>query len=123
IQRLNKKIETIEGENLQNFQLVETLEESLNDTEKNLQIARQELQVLQHEKLDLVNQVKNLKSQLEDATIQFERTRSSVQQEKAAIEAVLDKERRAKQSAERAKLLLESQMEQLMAKGRSKFMC
>ncbi|CAG8564309.1 31971_t:CDS:2 [Gigaspora margarita] len=123
IQRLNKRIETIEGENLQNCQLVETLEESLNDTEKNLQIARQELQVLQHEKLDLVNQVKNLKSQLEDATIQFERTRSSVQQEKAAIEAVLDKERRAKQSAERAKLLLESQMEQLMAKGRSKFMC
>ncbi|CAG8698268.1 15546_t:CDS:2, partial [Dentiscutata erythropus] len=47
IQRLNKRIAKIEGENVQNQQLVETLESTLNENEINLNLAKQELAIIQ----------------------------------------------------------------------------
>ncbi|PKC73254.1 hypothetical protein RhiirA1_410781 [Rhizophagus irregularis] len=66
--------------------------------------------------------MKSLKMQLEDAAAQYEQAKSSVQQEKKVIENVLLEERRAKEQAEKSKRILESRMEELMAK-KSKFMC
>ncbi|PKK73875.1 hypothetical protein RhiirC2_739966 [Rhizophagus irregularis] len=66
--------------------------------------------------------MKSLKMQLEDAAAQYEQAKSSVQQEKKVIENVLLEERRAKKQAEKSKRILESRMEELMAK-KSKFMC
>ncbi|CAG8790766.1 17690_t:CDS:1, partial [Acaulospora morrowiae] len=82
IQKLQKKITTMETEKTQYNQLVETLEASLNDTEENLKVAKQQLQYLQREKADLLNQTKSLKTQLEEMAIQFEDTKNSVQEEK-----------------------------------------
>ncbi|CAG8579760.1 2401_t:CDS:2 [Funneliformis caledonium] len=122
VQKLNKRIAKMEGENLDNRQLVDTLEASLNDSESNLRTAKQQLQILQREKSDLMNQMKSLQMQLEETEIQYERTKTSVQKEKRAIENVLLEERRAKEQAEKARRQLENRMEELMAK-KSKFMC
>ncbi|CAG8455777.1 7014_t:CDS:2 [Funneliformis mosseae] len=122
IQNLHKKIAKMEGENLENRQLVETLESSLNDNETNLRVAKQQLTILQKEKQEFVETIKNLKVQLDEAQLQVEQTRSTVQEEKKAMDNMLEEERKAKERAEKARLDLESQMEQLMAK-KSKFMC
>ncbi|CAI2161616.1 2010_t:CDS:2 [Funneliformis geosporum] len=122
IQKLHKKISHMEGENMENRQLVETLESSLNDNETNLRVAKQQLTILQKEKQEYVEQIKNLKVNLDEAQLQVEQTRSTVQEEKRAMDNMLEEERKAKERAEKARLDLESQMEQLMAK-KSKFMC
>ncbi|CAG8558361.1 221_t:CDS:2 [Gigaspora margarita] len=122
IQRLNKRIAKIEGENLQNQQLVETLESTLNENETNLNLAKQELAIIQSQKMDLIRQVKSLKSQLDEAKDEIESTKYEVKNEKQVMEKVLEEERQAKEKSERARIALENQMEKLMAK-RSKFMC
>ncbi|CAG8468728.1 10189_t:CDS:2 [Racocetra persica] len=122
IQRLNKRIAKIEGENLQNQQLVETLESTLNENEINLNLAKQELAIIQNQKMELVKQVKSLKSQLDEAKDEIESTKFEVKNEKQVMEKVLEEERQAKEKSERARIALENQMEKLMAK-RSKFMC
>ncbi|CAG8501445.1 15186_t:CDS:2, partial [Racocetra fulgida] len=120
VQKLHKKITKIEGENTRHRQQVETLESALSEKDINLRVAKQQLQILQKEKSDLLTQIKNLHSQLDETTVQFENTRTSVYQEKKVIEAVLEEERKAKEDAEKARRLLESRMEELMAR-KSKF--
>ncbi|CAI2161819.1 17640_t:CDS:2 [Funneliformis geosporum] len=122
IQKLHRKIAKIEGENIQSKRLVETLENSLDENETNLRVAKQQLHVLQKEKAELVEQIKTLRSSLDETTEQFEHARSSVYEEKKVIETVLEEERKAKENAEKARRQLESRMEELMAK-KSKFMC
>jgi chromosome segregation ATPase len=118
IQKLQKKIAKME----ENSDLIENLENSLKENETNLRVAKQQLQILQREKTDLSDQIKKLRSQLDETTQLLENAKSSVQEEKKVIENVLEEERRAKETAEKARRQLESQMEELMAK-RSKFMC
>ncbi|CAG8441188.1 13239_t:CDS:2 [Acaulospora morrowiae] len=122
VQKLHKKIEKMEGESVQNRQLVETLESTLNENENNLRVAKKQLSILQREKSDYLEQIKKLKSQLDDAQQQVEQARSTVQEEKKLMESVLEEERKAKEKAEKARSALENQMEQLMAK-KNKFMC
>ncbi|CAG8448231.1 2961_t:CDS:2 [Acaulospora colombiana] len=122
IHRLHRKISKMEEENLENQRNVETLETSLSENETNLRVAKQQLQILQREKTDLLDQIKSLRSQLDETTAQFENAKSYVQEEKKVIETVLEEERRAKESAEKARRQLENRMEELMAK-KSKFMC
>ncbi|CAG8517269.1 19698_t:CDS:2 [Gigaspora margarita] len=122
IQKLQKKITKMENENLQNNQLVETLESSLNENETNLRVAKQQLTILQREKQEFLEQIKNLRAQLDDAQQQVEQAKSTVREEKKAMESVLEEERKAKEKAEKARIAIESQMEKLVAK-RNKFMC
>ncbi|RHZ77393.1 hypothetical protein Glove_180g75 [Diversispora epigaea] len=122
IQKLQKKIAKMEGESSNNRQLVETLENTLNDNETNLRVAKQQLTVLQKEKHEFLEQIKTLKTQLDDAQEQVEQAKSVVQEEKKVMESVLEEERKAKEKAEKARLAMEREMEQLMAK-KSKFMC
>ncbi|CAG8806755.1 1522_t:CDS:1, partial [Racocetra persica] len=122
IQKLQKKISKMENENLQNHQLVETLESSLNDNETNLRVAKQQLTILQREKQDFLEQIKNLRAQLDDAQQQVEQAKSTVREEKKVMESVLEEERKAKEKAEKARIAIENQMEKLVAK-RNKFMC
>ncbi|CAG8522752.1 8877_t:CDS:10 [Gigaspora rosea] len=122
IQKLQKKITKMENENLQNNQLVETLESSLNENETNLRVAKQQLSILQREKQEFLEQIKNLRAQLDDAQQQVEQAKSTVREEKKAMESVLEEERKAKEKAEKARIAIESQMEKLVAK-KSKFMC
>ncbi|CAJ0756468.1 17340_t:CDS:10 [Entrophospora sp. SA101] len=67
IQKLHKKIIKIEAESLQNKQLVETLENSLNDNETSLETTKQELSAVQTQKNELMNQIKVLNAQLTQA--------------------------------------------------------
>ncbi|CAB4396064.1 unnamed protein product [Rhizophagus irregularis] len=119
IQKLHRKMAKIEGENIQNKRLVETLETSLDENEINLRVAKQQLHILQREKTELIEQTKTLRSQLDETTAQFEYARTSVYQEKKDIETILEEERKAKESAEKARRQLESRMEELMAKKKS----
>ncbi|CAG8497372.1 9825_t:CDS:2, partial [Gigaspora rosea] len=113
IQRLHKKISEIEGENLRSRQHVQTLEASVNDHETNLRVAKQQLTILQREKIEYLDQIKELRKHLNEASDQIEKAKSTVQEEKKVMENVLEEERRAKERAEKARVQLESQMEQL----------
>ncbi|CAG8495954.1 37645_t:CDS:10 [Gigaspora margarita] len=110
IQKLQKKITKMENKNLQNNQLVETLESSLNENETNLR------------KQEFLEQLKNLRAQLDDAQQQVEQAKSTVREKKKAMESILEEERKVKEKAEKARIAIESQMEKLVAK-RNKFMC
>ncbi|CAG8705745.1 8353_t:CDS:1, partial [Scutellospora calospora] len=116
IHRLHRKVAKMEGESNEHKHLVETLENTIEESNTNLRVAKQQLQILQREKMDLVDQIKLLKSQLDETTAQYENAKSSVQEEKKVIETVLEEERKAKESAEKARRQLESRMEELMAK-------
>ncbi|CAG8466351.1 21051_t:CDS:2 [Gigaspora margarita] len=113
-------IAKFEGENVRNRQQIESLENAVSEKDINLRVAKQQLHILQKEKSDLMNQIKELHSQLDETTVQFENTRTSVYQEKKVIEAVLEEERKAKENAEKARQLLESRMEELMARKSKK---
>ena len=67
----------------------EIRENSLDDNEMNLRVAKEQLQILQKEKAVLVEQAKTLQSQLNETKAQFEHTRSSVYEEKKVIETAL----------------------------------
>nr|CAG8455431.1 776_t:CDS:2 [Entrophospora candida] len=122
IQKLHKKIAKLEGEGLQNRNLVESLETALKDEETELRVAKQQLSILQREKSDHMGEIRKLRTELDDAQLKVEEAKSTVQEEKKVMETVLEEERKAKERAEKARLALESRMEQLIAK-RNKFMC
>ncbi|CAJ0632129.1 13413_t:CDS:2 [Entrophospora sp. SA101] len=122
IQKLHKKIAKLEGEGLQNRNLVESLETALKDEETELRVAKQQLSILQREKSDHMDEIRKLRTELDDAQLKVEEAKSTVQEEKKVMETVLEEERKAKERAEKARLALESRMEQLIAK-RNKFMC
>ncbi|CAG8482739.1 23172_t:CDS:2 [Rhizophagus irregularis] len=96
---------------------------SLDENEINLRVAKQQLHILQREKTELIEQTKTLRSQLDETTAQFEYARTSVYQEKKDIETILEEERKAKESAEKARRQLESRMEELMAKKSKRVDC
>ncbi|CAG8443698.1 9187_t:CDS:2 [Diversispora eburnea] len=122
IQNLQTKIPTIESENAESKQQVEALEASINYSEMNLSIAKEQLTILQKEKKDFIEEIKYLKSQLNETQTQIKNTRTTVEEEQKIMESVLEEERKAKMKAEKARLVLENQMEQLINKKR-RFMC
>ena len=107
---------------MENKNHIKSLETTLKEEEENLRVAKQQLSVLQRERNGHVDEIKSLRTELDEAHLQVERTKSTVQEEKKAMESVLEEERRAKENAEKARSILENRMEQLMAK-RNKFMC
>ncbi|CAJ0909926.1 10333_t:CDS:10 [Entrophospora sp. SA101] len=122
IQKLHKKIIKIEAESLQNKQLVETLENSLNDNETSLETTKQELSAVQTQKNELMNQIKVLNAQLTQAIEEVDKTKMNVKTEKLFMEKNLEEERQAKERSEAARIALERQLERLLAK-KHKFMC
>nr|CAG8437265.1 8755_t:CDS:10 [Entrophospora candida] len=122
IQKLHKKIIKIEAESLQNKQLVETLESSLNDNETSLETTKQELSAVQTQKNELMNQIKVLNAQLTQAIEEVDKTKMNVKTEKLFMEKNLEEERQAKERSEAARIALERQLERLLAK-KHKFMC
>ncbi|CAG8542233.1 10754_t:CDS:2 [Paraglomus occultum] len=122
VQKLQKKIAKLEGESVQNSQLVSELENEVTEYERELRTAKQQLDTLRKEKTESSEAVKKLRLQLENALTELEKAKS-VQEEKRELQNCFEEERKAreeerkaKEKAERARLLLESRMEELIAK-------
>ncbi|CAG8804718.1 22724_t:CDS:2, partial [Gigaspora rosea] len=117
-QKLLKKATIIENENSESKKYVESLESNVAEGEINLTIAKDQLTILQKEKQDYMELIKRLSEQLNETQMQIENAKYSVKEEQKVMENILDEERKAKLKAEKARLALETQMEQIMNKKR-----
>ncbi|KAF9256830.1 kinesin-domain-containing protein [Marasmius fiardii PR-910] len=120
IKTLNKQLTHCESDLQTHMDLVGTLETSLGDSEKNLRKARMHATELARERDRLNSEIETLRRDLTEAKREVVSVRQSIVEEKQSYEQRLDEERRAK---ERARQQLDSRMEELTLKRKSKFAC
>ncbi|KIY61669.1 kinesin [Cylindrobasidium torrendii FP15055 ss-10] len=120
IKTLNKQLTHCESDLQTHMDLVSTLETSLGDSEKNLRKARMHATELARERDTLNVKLEGMRAELDSAKKEVVNVRQSIVQEKQSYEQRLDEERRAK---ERARQQLDSRMEELTTKRKSKFAC
>ncbi|KZS90007.1 hypothetical protein SISNIDRAFT_458341 [Sistotremastrum niveocremeum HHB9708] len=119
IKTLNKQLAHCEGELQSHIDLVNTLETSLNDSERNLKKARGHANELTRDRDSLTSQLESARAELREAQREVVSTRQSIVEEKQSLEHRLTEERRAK---ERARAQLDTRMEELQRR-KSKFAC
>lgn len=119
IKTLNKQLTHCEADLQAHMELVNNLETSLGDSEKNLRKARMQATELARERDSLNGQIESLRSELAEAKREVALVRRSVVEEKQSLEQRLDEERRAK---ERVRHQLDARMDEL-SKRKSKFVC
>ncbi|THH18433.1 hypothetical protein EUX98_g8959 [Antrodiella citrinella] len=119
IKTLNKQLSHCESDLQAHMDLVNTLETSLADSEKNLRKARMQATELARERDNLNTQISGLRSELNEAKSEVVSVRRSIVEEKQSLENRLDEERKAK---ERARAQLDSRMDELQRR-KSKFAC
>ncbi|KAH9997481.1 hypothetical protein BJV77DRAFT_982954 [Russula vinacea] len=119
IKTLNKQLTHCEADLQSHMDMVNNLETSLGDSEKNLRKARMQATELARERDSLNGQVENLRSELAEAKREVALVRRSVVEEKQSLEQRLDEERKAK---ERVRHQLDARMDEL-SKRKSKFVC
>lgn len=119
IKTLNKQLTHCEADLQAHMDLVNNLETSLGDSEKNLRKARMQATELARERDNLNGQIESLRSELVEAKREVTLVRRSVVEEKQSLEQRLDEERRAK---ERVRHQLDARMDEL-SKRKSKFVC
>jgi len=119
IKTLNKQLTHCEADLQAHMDLVNNLETSLGDSEKNLRKARMQATELARERDNLNGQIESLRSELTEAKREVTLVRRSVVEEKQSLEQRLDEERRAK---ERVRHQLDARMDEL-SKRKSKFVC
>ncbi|KAK0482548.1 kinesin domain-containing protein [Armillaria novae-zelandiae] len=120
IKTLNKQLTHCESDLQTHMDLVSTLETSLGDSEKNLRKARMHATELARERDTLNSKLEGLRNELVEAKREVVNVRKSIVEEKQSYEQRLDEERKAK---ERARQQLDSRMEELTSKRKSKFAC
>jgi hypothetical protein len=138
IKTLNKQLTHCEADLQAHMDLVNNLETSLGDSEKNrktrlrasrldciltllfpVRKARMQATELARERDNLNGQIESLRSELTEAKREVALVRRSVVEEKQSLELRLDEERRAK---ERVRHQLDARMDEL-SKRKSKFVC
>ncbi|KAF6764027.1 kinesin [Ephemerocybe angulata] len=119
IKTLNKQLTHCETDLQTHMDLVNKLESSLGDAEKNLRKARMQATELARERDTLNVKVEQMRNELSDAQREVVSVRRSVVEEKQSLEQRLDEERKAK---ERARQQLDSRMDELQRR-KSKFAC
>ncbi|KAL0565629.1 hypothetical protein V5O48_016394 [Marasmius crinis-equi] len=120
IKTLNKQLTHCESDLQTHMDLVSTLETSLGDSEKNLRKARMHATELARERDRLNSEIESTRRDLVEAKREVVSVRQSIVEEKQSYEQRLDEERRAK---ERARQQLDTRMEELTLKRKSKFAC
>ncbi|KAF9012100.1 kinesin-domain-containing protein [Hymenopellis radicata] len=120
IKTLNKQLTHCESDLQTHMDLVSTLETSLGDSEKNLRKARMHATELARERDTLNTKLEGLRNELAETKREVVNVRKSIVEEKQSYEQKLDEERRAK---ERARQQLDSRMDELTSKRKSKFAC
>ncbi|KAK0463641.1 kinesin domain-containing protein [Desarmillaria tabescens] len=120
IKTLNKQLTHCESDLQTHMDLVSTLETSLGDSEKNLRKARMHATELARERDTLNTKLEGLRNELVEAKREVVNVRRSIVEEKQSYEQRLDEERKAK---ERARQQLDSRMDELASKRKSKFAC
>ncbi|KXN86942.1 Kinesin-like protein KIF21B [Leucoagaricus sp. SymC.cos] len=119
IKTLNKQLTHCESDLQAHMDLVNTLETSLGDSEKNLRKARMQATELARERDTLNARIDALRSELSEARNEVASVRRSIVEEKQSLEQRLEEEKKAK---ERVRQQLDMRMEELQ-KRKSKFAC
>ncbi|KAJ7578389.1 kinesin domain-containing protein [Mycena floridula] len=120
IKTLNKQLTHCESDLQTHMDLVSTLETSLGDSEKNLRKARMHATELARERDTLNTKLEALRTELAETKREVVTVRKSIVEEKQSYEQRLDEERKAK---ERARQQLDTRMDELTLKRKSKFAC
>ncbi|KAF9469234.1 kinesin [Collybia nuda] len=119
IKTLNKQLTHCETDLQTHMDLVNKLETSLGDSEKNLRKARMHATELARERDTLNSKIESLRNELSEAKREVVTVRRSIVEEKQSLEQKLEEERKAK---DRARQQLDSRMDEIQ-KRKSKFAC
>lgn len=117
IKSLQKKLGLAETDVKAHLEVITKLEQQLFRAENSLKLTSKRTSFSPSRNLDDI-EVDKLKTQLEQATVQQEKTNTELKKLQSDLEA----ERSAKEKAEKARVILENRIDQLMSK-KSKFMC
>lgn len=117
IKSLQKKLGVAETDVKAHLEVITKLEQQLFRAENSLKLTSKRTSFSPSRNVDDI-EVNKLKTQLEQATVQQEKTNKELKKLQSDLEA----ERSAKEKAEKARVILENRIDQLMSK-KSKFMC
>ncbi|ORZ13713.1 hypothetical protein BCR42DRAFT_467444 [Absidia repens] len=102
--------------------VIHKLERQLSRSETSVRDTKRQLEILQKEKQAYTVEIKNLRSQVTQIMTQQKMCLDESGERRKHLETALEQERRLKERAEKARLILENRMEILMSK-KNKFMC
>ncbi|KAI9311482.1 hypothetical protein BX666DRAFT_1995597 [Dichotomocladium elegans] len=118
IQALQRKMQAAETDVKAHQDVISKLESQLSRYEHMVREIKRQVDVLSREKQASSLEIQNLRSQVSS----HQETARKLDDYKS-LESQLSRERHLKEKAERAKMILENRMEELMNQRKSKFMC
>ncbi|KAI8144998.1 hypothetical protein BJV82DRAFT_604456 [Fennellomyces sp. T-0311] len=119
---MQRKMRSAENDVRAHQDVISKLESQLSRSEHMVREVKKQLDVLSREKQASSIEIQNLRSQVTQARNQQQSVVTRTAEEYKMLEEELAKQRRLKEKAEKARLILENRMEELMSK-KNKFMC
>ena len=119
---MQRKMRIAENDVKAHQDVISKLESQLSRSEHMVREVKRQLDLLSREKQSSSIEIQNLRSQVTQARTQQQTAATRTAEEYKMLEDELVKQRRLKEKAEKARLILENRMEELMSK-KNKFMC
>ncbi|KAG2221904.1 hypothetical protein INT45_013240 [Circinella minor] len=122
IRSMQRKMRIAENDVKAHQDVISKLESQLSRSEHMVREVKKQLDVLSREKQASSIEIQNLRSQVNQTRSQHQSAALRTAEEYKTLEEELTRQRHLKDKAEKARLILENRMEELMSK-KNKFMC
>jgi chromosome segregation ATPase len=122
VRALQRKLNNSENDVKAHQDVINKLEVQLTRAEAVVRDNKKQLDSLSREKTTVSSELSTLRAEVSNLRSQMEQVEQVKSEERTTLQKQLDTERRYKEKAERARVILENRMEELMSK-KSKFMC
>ncbi|KAG2184965.1 hypothetical protein INT43_000878, partial [Umbelopsis isabellina] len=122
VRALQRKLNVSENDVKAHQDVINKLEIQLTRAEASVRENRKQLDSMNREKSSATSELDNLRAEVSNLRTKIQKAEEIKAEERAALQKQLDSERRYKEKAERARVILENRMEELMSK-KNKFIC
>lgn len=122
VRALQRKLNVSENDVKAHQDVINKLEVQLTRAESVVRDSKKQMDSLSREKTSVSAELSSLRAEVSNLRSQMDKVEQVKSEERATLQKQLDTERRYKEKAERARVILENRMEELMSK-KSKFMC
>lgn len=122
VRALQRKLNVSENDVKAHQDVINKLEIQLTRAEASVRENRKQLDSMNRERSSATSELDNLRAEVSNLRNKIQKADEIKAEERAALQKQLDSERRYKEKAERARVILENRMEELMSK-KNKFIC
>ncbi|KAJ2961606.1 hypothetical protein NQZ79_g3100 [Umbelopsis isabellina] len=122
VRALQRKLNVSENDVKAHQDVINKLEVQLTRAEASVRENRKQLDSMNRERSSATSELDNLRAEVSNLRGKILKAEEIKAEERAALQKQLDNERRYKEKAERARVILENRMEELMSK-KNKFIC